>query len=269
MRRMPNAAAHARRAAMALLLSSASACASEADRSARPDSPAGTLPATDVVGTPGGLASDGTLMIDVAPELQPALRAVADSFAAREAIRVELASPRDRTADTAPDATSADLIIVGGDALPLLTSDSTWWVLPFGEALPDSAAAGSADSVVLSRPRARRPIRRTTGRRADSLRADSARRAAAWDDSVRAARARADSARTMVLTIPAGAPNGAAAERFVRYLLSDGRPTLLRSGIRLLPRLEAHGAGVPLGIRSVIDTVVPGDTAGRLLPPPR
>jgi len=101
------------------------------------------------------------------------------------------------------------------------------------------------------------------------VRADSVRRAVLRRDSVRADSARADSARTLVLTIPADAPNHGVAERFVRYLLTDGRATLLHSGVRVLPRLVVRGNGAPPGIRAVVDTVVPRDSADAIDARPR
>lgn len=79
-----------------------------------------------------------------------------------------------------------------------------------------------------------------------------------WSDS-----ARASDARTLVLTIPPNAPNAMVAERFVRYLLTDGRASLRLSGLQMLPRLEVHGAAIPPGIRGLVDTVVPQPQAER------
>jgi len=153
---------------------------------------------------------------------------------------------------------AADLVMVSGDLMSRLAHDSTSWTLPFAESLPDSATIPRPDSV---RTPVTRRGRRPTGRRADSIRADSARRAIARADSIRVAHARADSARVVVLTVPAGAPNSAVAERFVRYLLTDGRATLLRSGLHVLPRLELRGSAAPPGIAALVDTMIPADTA--------
>ncbi len=216
-------------------------------------------------------ASDATLVIQTAPDLLEALRAVTDSFASREAIRVVFAPAPDSSGEgmTLQLSPAADLVMLTGSLANQLPNDAASWTLPFAESgalepqpaiLTDSVAR--ADSARAARPGARG--RRATGRRADSIRADSARRATERlrADRARADSVRADSERTLVLTIPAGAPNSNVAERFVRYLLTDGRATLLRSGVRVLPRLVLRGGGAPLGIRSVVDTVMPIDSIG-------
>ena len=244
-------------------LGAAAACSSGADRAGRPDSMAPVMGAMgDTLDAQGSLASDATLIIQTSPELQASLRAVADSFATREAIRVVFSAPpegaTDRPLGISP---TADLVVVSGDVAPRLPGDSTAWTLPFAESLPDSAAIAASDSVrradsVRTSGSARR-ARRATGRRADSIRLDSVRRARALQDSLRASRARADSARTLVLTVPALAPNSAVAERFVRYLLTEGRATLLRSGLHVLPILALRGEAAPPGIAALVDTIIP------------
>ena len=241
------------------------ACGGNADRSRTTDSTAVASTLTpDTIGMQSRLASDATLVIDAMPPLHAMLRAVADSFAAREAIRVVFASSPGDSANPNPGISSAaDLVIVSADAMYRLPDDSSSWVLPFAETLPDSASVARSDSLTRAdsvRASARKSARRATGRRADSIRLDSLRRAAARQDSIRADRLRADSARTLVLTVPADAPNRPVAERFVRYLLTDGSATLLRSGVHLLPRLVLRGNAVPPGIASLVDTVMPPDT---------
>lgn len=261
-----------------LLLVFASSCSTGGDAARRPDSTADALSgAADSARQSGRLASDGTLSIHAAPALHEALRAVADSFASREAVQVRfVVLPESVSAVVDSTAPSADVIVVTGDAIRRLAMDSSWWTLPFAEVLPDSASIAESDSVMRadSAARARQSVsrraRRSSGRRADSIRADSARRAAARADSIRARRAHADSARTLVLTVPADARNAAAAERFVRYLLTDGRAALLRSGLHVLPRLIVHGQGVPPGIRSMADSIAVKDTVLNAAPtPPR
>jgi hypothetical protein len=251
-----------------LLLPPLLACSGSSDGARQPDSATSLVTAMpDTLAANGRYASDGTLVIQISSALHERLRAVTDSFAAREAIRVVFSphaeGPADRPLGISP---AADLVVVSGDLLPRLLGDASVWALPFAELLPDSATTAAADSAARAargasaqRPVAR-PARRATGRRADSIRADSARRAAVRDDSSRLARAGADSARTLVLTVPAQAPNSAVAERFVRYMLTEGRATLLRSGLHVLPRLELRGHAPSPGIAALVDTMIPADT---------
>jgi len=249
------------------------ACSGGAERARQADSTSVLAAPSDSLGSPTSLASDATLVMQVTPAFVDVLRAVTDSFATREAVRVVLAPHGDSTnmdTTTLVIAPGADLVVVTGRLLPRLPNDSTSWWLPFAESVADTVAL-AADSTrrVDSASRRSRTRRRATGRRADSMRADSVRRTVLQRDSVRAVSARAVSARTLVLTIPANAPNHGVAERFVRYLLTDGRVTLLQAGVRVLPRLVVHGTGTPPGIRAVVDTVVPRDSADAIDARPR
>lgn len=243
------------------------ACAGNADRARRGDSTAAAVAtATDDFDTSAPRASDATLVIQTAAHIREALRAVTDSFAAREAIRVAFAPGLDSTGagTSLPLSPTADLVVITGQQVPHLPHDSASWTLPFAESrvvVPQPVAltdiGARADTARATRPRSR--DRNATGRRADSIRADSVRRAT---ERMRMDSVRMDSVRTLVLTIPLDAPNSSVAERFVRYLLTDGRATLLRSGVHVLPRLVLRGDGAPSGVRAVVDTVIPGDSIG-------
>jgi hypothetical protein len=237
------------------------ACRDSANNVARSDSVSGvTAMSSDTFGTQGRLANDATLGIETTPPLHEVLRAAADSFASREAIRVVLTTP---AAITAPEDRAPDLIVLAGDDTLRLRTDSTAWTLLFAEmdsmALPDTAVR--RDSANIDTAAKQKPARRrgTRGKSPDT--SETNRRSAA--DSARLA-----ASRRVILTIPANAPNSAVAERFVRYLLVDGRATLLRAGLHVLPRLEVRGSGVPPGIVSLVDTVLPADTNRAPQPPP-
>jgi len=236
------------------------ACSGGAERAREADSIKVLAAQSDSLGSPAPLASDATLVMHVTPTFVDALRAVTDSFASREAVRMVLTSQEESTSSettTLVIAPDVDLVVVSARLLPHLLNDSMSWWLPFAESARDTVALATDSTRRVDRGSTPgRTSRSATGRRADRVRADSVRRAVLRRDSVRA-----DSARTLVLTIPATAPNHGVAERFVRYLLTDGRATLLHSGVRVLSRLVVRGNGAPPGIRAVVDTVVPRDSA--------
>lgn len=75
--------------ALAVLAVALLACKDRAEPAPPRDSVSGlTARGADTLGSQGALASDATLTIELSPALQGALRAAADSFASREAIRV-------------------------------------------------------------------------------------------------------------------------------------------------------------------------------------
>jgi hypothetical protein len=238
------------------------ACSGKTDRP-KPIDSASTVVAlgADTLASYGRLASDATLMIEATPALHTALRTAAESFASREAIRVVfVTSP----ADSADARVSSDLIVLTGADTTRLRIGSPGWTLPFAEldstrqllaALPADSATAISDPPM--KPRAKS---RTSKRKAADT--DTAPKRSP-QDSARLARAR-----LLLVTIPADAPNSAVAERFVRYLLGDGRATLLQAGLHVLPRLEVHGHGAPPGIASLADTVIPGDSSRTPEPTP-
>ncbi|MEO7520850.1 MAG: hypothetical protein ABIW79_03435 [Gemmatimonas sp.] len=234
------------------------ACSGNADRG-KPLAESASAVAAVTTDTRGRLASDATLTIEAPSALQAALSAAADSFASREAIRVVLIAP---SMAHSPDTQGTpDLIVLTGNDTLRIRTDSVKWTLPFAEL--DSAlvpfSPASNESVPVATVSKAKPVksRTTKGKRLDT---SITPRIAAVDS---AALARA---RLMLLTVPASAPNSAVAERFVRYLLFDGRATLLRSGLHVLPRLEVHGDGAPPGIVSLADTVVRTDTSRTTAP---
>ncbi|HYW33379.1 MAG TPA: hypothetical protein VE869_17895 [Gemmatimonas sp.] len=236
------------------------ACSGNADRG-RPTDSADAAFARSPDG-PAPLASDASLTIQAAPAVIEALRAVADSFSSREAIRVEFTSDPGMTEGTSlVVASGADVVVVAGNLVPQLLVDSASWMLPFATwPAPRAETAAATDSArdgANAGATRRKPLGRpSSGRRADSVRADSARRDSVQQVRMRSDRARADSARVLVLTIPERAPNTGVAERFVRYLLTDGRGSLRGAGLELLPRLVITGDPGRSGVRAVVDTVM-------------
>lgn len=246
-------------AAVLSLVGSLLACRDRAAPAPTPDSVAGVSAGrADTFASQGALASDATLTIALSPALQGALRAAADSFASREAIRVVFTSA---SHSLPADGVSPDLIVLNGADSLVLRADSAAWSLPFAEAdsVPHVAATTNADSARDTSNVGKTSARSRTGKRQPVDTALVRQRALA--DSVRLARER-----LLVLTVPADAPNSAVAERFVRFLLVDGRATLLRSGVHVLPRLELRGVGAPPGIAALADTIIPLDTT-RMVPP--
>jgi hypothetical protein len=235
------------------------ACRGNADNARRTDSASGVAAtSSDTIGTQGRLANDATLTIEATPSLHAALRAAADSFASREAIRVVLSA---QAALPSTEARTPDLIVLVANDTSRLRTDSTAWTLRFAEldSATNSTPSSHADSARLDSAR-RDSIAKQKAVRSSRARAKRA------DTSVVSMRSAEDSARQalsrqLMLTVPLNAPNGSVAERFVRYLLREGRATLLRSGVHVLPRLEVRGAGVPPAITALVDTVVPLDTA--------
>lgn len=115
------------------VLVAAAACVRTADR---PSTDSSTALGAAGAGAPSSaLATDGSLTVDIAASLQPALRALADSFAVREAIAVAFSSG---------SAGAADLLIVTADELRALPADSLVWTLAF--------AVRASDSVVVRAP---------------------------------------------------------------------------------------------------------------------
>ena len=247
----------------ACVLAALVAACGGSDRTAKRDSTAGmTTAAADTIAPPGRFASDATLVIQTTPALAALLRAAADSFAAREAISVVFSAPPEGAADQPLGISpAADLVLVTGDVLSRLPVDSASWALPFAETLPDTAVLASAESAYADSVRRAEGARATayrvlTRRQRDSARKDSTGRAIGRGFTKYADSLRVDSARTLVLTVPARAPNSSIAERFVRYLLTDGRAALLRTGVHVLPRLAVRGFDAPPGILAVVDTVI-------------
>lgn len=244
------------------------ACARDNTRTNIADSLAASR--TDTQKVTDAYASDGNLTVRVSVMQQELLRAVADSFGTREAIRVVFVPLSDSLArQSFAREGEADIIVVSADAIDRTFPDSLPWLLPFAAMLPDSAslAMNRADSLSANQRSsavASRRARTARGRRADSIRADSMRRETA---RLTEERARADSARLLLLTIPEASKNRAMAERFVRYLLTDGRAPLLQAGARVLSRLIVHGRGVPPGMLPMLDSVATDDILSVSIPP--
>lgn len=235
------------------------ACAGGGDRRQTPDSTSGTLTAlTDTTPLPARRASDATLTVDATLALHPALRAVVDSFSSREAVRV-VVWPND--GQRANDRAAPDLFLLLSDDSLRVASDSIRWTLPFAQldiALdsainrakqpPTTANADSATNATSNQRRPRRRNGNTKRKSTSTAKKDSAEPAPPLP------------MRRVLLAMPGNAPNSAVAERFVRYLLTDGRATLLRSGLHVLPRLELYGDGAQPGIVSMVDTMRPPAT---------
>jgi hypothetical protein len=237
------------------------ACSGKTDRP-KPIDSASTVAAlgTDTLASYGRLASDATLLIEATPALHTVLREAAESFASREAIRVVFVSP---PADSSDARASSDLLVLTGADTTRLRTGAPDWTLPFAEldSLRRLAVATSdRDTAASERPMKSPSASRPTKRKASDT--DTAPKRVPGDSLRRAKE------RLLMITIPANAPNSAVAERFVRYLLGDGRAMLRHAGLHVLPRLEVHGHGAPPGIASLADTVIPADTSRTSEPTP-